>query len=68
MNNTIIEMKKTIEGINSRITEAQKRISELEDRKVEITVTEQNKDKRMKEMRTVSVTSGTTLNTSTFEL
>ena len=45
MNNTIIEMKKTIEGINSRITEAQKRISELEDRKVEITVKEQNKKK-----------------------
>ena len=48
MNNTIIEMKKTIEGINSRITEAQKRISDLEDKIVEITTAEQNKEKRMK--------------------
>ena len=48
MNNTITEMKNTLEGINSRITEAEERISELEDRMVEITATEQNKDKRMK--------------------
>ena len=48
MNNTITEMKNTLEGINSRITEAEKRISDLEDRKVEITAMEQNKEKRMK--------------------
>ena len=37
MNNTIIEIKNTLEGINSRISEAKEQISELEDRMVEIT-------------------------------
>ena len=46
-NNTIIEIKNTLEGINSRISEAEQ-ISELEDKKVEITFEEQNKAKRMK--------------------
>ena len=41
-------MKNTLEGINSRITEAEERVSDLEDRMVEITATEQNKGKRMK--------------------
>ena len=41
-------MKNTLGGINSRITEAEEQISELEDRMVEITVAEQNKEKRMK--------------------
>ena len=31
MSNTITEMKNTLEGINSRITEAEERISDLED-------------------------------------
>ena len=48
MNNTIIEMKNTVEGINSRITETEKQISDLEDRMVEFTAMEQNKEKRMK--------------------
>ena len=48
MNNTITEMKNTLEGINKRITEAEEQISELEDRIVEISVEEQNKEKRMK--------------------
>ena len=48
MNNTITEMKNTLEGINSRITEAEERISELENKVVEMTATEQNKEKRMK--------------------
>ena len=48
MNNTITEMKNTLEGINSRITEAEERISDLEDRMVEFILTEQNKEKRMK--------------------
>ena len=48
MNNTITEMKNTLEGINSRIIEAKEWISELEDRMVEITAEEQNKEKRMK--------------------
>ena len=45
MNTTITELKKTLEGINSRITDVE-RISELEDRVVEITDTE-NKEIRM---------------------
>ena len=48
MNNTITEMKNAVEGIHSRITEAEERISEVEDIVVEITATEQNKEKGMK--------------------
>ena len=48
MNNTITEMKNTLEGINSRITEAEEWISDLEDRMVEFTAAELNKEKRMK--------------------
>ena len=44
------EMNNTLEGINSRITEAKEWINDLEDRLVEITAAEQNiwgkKDKR----------------------
>ena len=47
MDNTITEMKITLEGINSRITEAEERIGGLEDRMVEFTVVEQTKEKRM---------------------
>ena len=48
MNNLITEMKKTAEGIKNRTAEAVEWISELEDRMVEITAAEQNKEKRMK--------------------
>ena len=48
MNNTITEMKNTLEGINSRITKAEEWKSELEDRMVEFTAAEHNKEKRMK--------------------
>ena len=48
MNNTITEMKTTLEGTNSRITEAEERIRDLEYRTVEFTAAEQNKEKRMK--------------------
>ena len=48
MNNTITEMKNTLEGINSTITEAEERINDLEDRMVEFTDVEQHKEKRMK--------------------
>ena len=48
MNNTKTEMKTTLEGINSRITEAEERISDLEDRMMEFTAAEKNKEKRMK--------------------
>ena len=51
MNNTINKIKNSLEGINIRITEAEERISDLEDKIVEITTTEQNKDKRMKRIK-----------------
>ena len=46
--NTITETKNTLEGINSRISEAEEQNGELEDKMVEITSEEQNKVKRMK--------------------
>ena len=48
MNNTINDIKNSLEGINSRITEAEERIGDLEDRMVEFTAAEQTKEKRMK--------------------
>ena len=39
-------MSNTQEGIHSRITEAEERINDLEDRMVEIAATEQNIEKR----------------------
>ena len=48
LDNTITEIKTTLEGINSRISEAEEWITELEDKMVEITSEEQNKVKRMK--------------------
>ena len=48
MNNTINEIKNSLEGINGRITKAEERISDLEDKIVEITTVEQNKEKRMR--------------------
>ena len=44
--NNITEMKTTLEGINSRISEAEERISDLEDRMVEFTAAEQNKENK----------------------
>ena len=41
-------MNNTLERVNSRITEAEEQINDLEDRKVGITATEQNMEKRMK--------------------
>ena len=52
MNNTITEMKNTLEGINSRITKAEEQISDLEDTMMEFTAMEQNKEKEWKEMKT----------------
>ena len=69
MNNTITEMKNTLEGISSRITEAEKRISALEDKILEITTAEQNKEKRMKRIedsqRRKKQTNGSTSNLKT---
>ena len=44
----ITEIKNTLEGINTRISDAEERISKLEDKMVETTADEQNKLKRMK--------------------
>ena len=52
LKNKQTEMNNTLEGINSRITEAEKRINYLEDRMVEITAAEQKIEKRMKKMKT----------------
>ena len=47
MSNPITEIKNTLEGIDSRLSEAQ-RMSELEDKMVEIISEEQNKVKEWK--------------------
>ena len=41
-------MNDTLVGINSRKTEAEEQINDLEDKMVEITATAQNTEKRMK--------------------
>ena len=46
MNNAITEMKSTLEGTNSRITEAEDSINEVEDRIVEINEAEKKKAKK----------------------
>ena len=51
MNTTINEIKNSLEGINSRITEVEELISDLEDKTVEITTAEQNKEKRIKRIQ-----------------
>ena len=48
MNSTINGIKNSLEGNNSRITEAEEWINDLEDQIVEITTAEQKKEKRMK--------------------
>ena len=48
LKNKQIEMNNTLEGIHSRITEAEQWINDLEDKMVEITAAEQNIEKRMK--------------------
>ena len=44
MNNTISEIKNSLEGISGRITEEEEQISELEDKMVEINAEEQKKE------------------------
>ena len=48
MNNAINEIKNTLEGINSRTTEAEDRISEVEDRMVKLHEIERKKKKTIK--------------------
>ena len=50
MNNAIIEIISTLEGTNSRITEAEDRLSEVEGRIMEINEAERKKKKELKEM------------------
>ena len=45
LNNAITEIKSTLDGTNSRITEAEDRINEVEDRMVEINEAERKKEK-----------------------
>ena len=63
MNNAITEMKSTLEGTKSRITEGVERISEVEDRMVEINEAERKKE--FLKIRTTSETSGTMSNALT---
>ena len=65
MNNAITEIKNTLEGTNSRITEAEDKISEVGNRMLEINKAERKKE--LKEMRTTPETAGTMLNTPTFQ-
>ena len=46
MNNEITEIKNTLEGTNSRRTEAEDRISEVEDTMLEINEGEREKEKK----------------------
>ena len=46
MNNAITYIKNTLEGTNSRITEAEDRINEVEGKMVEINEAERKKEKR----------------------
>ena len=48
LNNKHTEMNNSVEGVHSRITEEEAQISDLEDRMVEITATEQNIERRRK--------------------
>ena len=48
VNSAIAEMKNNLEGTNRRLTEAEERINEVADIVVDITATENNKEKRMK--------------------
>ena len=48
LKNKQTDMKNTLERINSRITEGEEGINDLDDKIVEITATEQNIEKRTK--------------------
>ena len=72
LKNKQIEMNNTLEGINSRITEAEE-WSDLEDRMVKNTATEQNiwgagVGGGWREMKTAYEMTGTTLNAPTITL
>ena len=56
-----MEMKNTLQGIHSRITEAEEQVSVLEDKIVETTATDRINEKKRKETGTVLETTETTL-------
>ena len=64
MNNAKTEIKSTLRGTNNRITKSKERISEAEDKMVEINKTEREKKILM---RTTLKTSWTVLNAPKFE-
>ena len=67
MSNAITEIKSTLKGPNSRITEAEERVCDVEDGMVEIHEAKRKKStKELKEIRK-SETSGTMLNITTFK-
>ena len=51
LKNKQTEINKTLEGTNSRITEAEEWISDMKDRMVKITATEQSIEKRMEKKK-----------------
>ena len=65
MNNALTGIKNTLEGNNSRITEAED--SEVENRMVGIHEADWRRRIKKKKMRTTSETSRTTFNASTVE-
>ena len=68
MSNAIAEIKNTLEGTNSRITEAEERISKVKDTMVGINGAEKKKEKKdIKEIKTTLETSERTLNVPIFE-
>ena len=66
MNNTVAEIKNTLEVTNSRITDTEEWVSEQEDGVMEINAEEQGK--KEKELRLASETSWTILTEPTYEL
>ena len=48
MNSTITEITKTLKGTNSRLSETEEWINDLEDTRIEMIEAEQNKEKRIK--------------------
>ena len=66
LKNKQAKMNNTLEGINSRITEAEEQKNDPEDRMVEITAREQNIEKRMKRNEDSLRDLLDTINASTF--
>ena len=68
MNSEITEIEITLDNRNSSVTEAEERLSELEDRIWEINEAEQEREReREREMKTLSETYGTMLNVPIFK-